>query len=301
MELMALSDRTCDPKYAKLAEAAEAALVKSGRLSGHNGLFLDKVHPQTGTASGSSSMGALSDSFYEYLLKVWLLGGKTAAVKPYHTLWEKAMKGLEEDLLRNSPDGSKSFLATTGASATLTQEHLACFAPGMLALGSRTAPARLKTQYLSVAEKLMETCVASYTLTPTGLGPDSYQFDSSSHLVPLDKEYKQRPEVVESLYILHLTTEKPKYREWGWKIFQAIERQTKVECGYAGIKDVMTSTPKKHLVDKQQSFFLSETLKYLYLLFSDSDRVPLDEWVFNTEAHPMRIFSRGGDTGFKIK
>lgn len=41
-----------------------------------------------------------------------------------------------------------------------------------------------------------------------------------------------------------------------------------------------------------QSFFLAETLKYLYLLFSPPTVIPLDEWVFNTEAHPLRIVTR---------
>lgn len=41
-----------------------------------------------------------------------------------------------------------------------------------------------------------------------------------------------------------------------------------------------------------QSFFLAETLKYLYLLFSPPSVIPLDEWVFNTEAHPLRIVTR---------
>lgn len=38
------------------------------------------------------------------------------------------------------------------------------------------------------------------------------------------------------------------------------------------------------------SYFLAETLKYLYLLFSDKDLFPLDKWVFNTEAHPLPVF-----------
>jgi mannosyl-oligosaccharide alpha-1,2-mannosidase len=38
-----------------------------------------------------------------------------------------------------------------------------------------------------------------------------------------------------------------------------------------------------------QSFFLAETLKYLYLLFSPPSVISFDEWVFNTEAHPLRI------------
>ena len=40
------------------------------------------------------------------------------------------------------------------------------------------------------------------------------------------------------------------------------------------------------------SWFLAETLKYLYLLFDDDpDTLKLDEWVFNTEAHPLPVFS----------
>lgn len=41
-----------------------------------------------------------------------------------------------------------------------------------------------------------------------------------------------------------------------------------------------------------QSFFLAETLKYLYLLFSPPSVISLDDWVFNTEAHPLRIVTR---------
>jgi mannosyl-oligosaccharide alpha-1,2-mannosidase len=39
-----------------------------------------------------------------------------------------------------------------------------------------------------------------------------------------------------------------------------------------------------------ESFFLAETLKYLLLLFGDAGTLPLDEWVFNTEAHPFRVW-----------
>lgn len=46
-----------------------------------------------------------------------------------------------------------------------------------------------------------------------------------------------------------------------------------------------------------QSFFLAETLKYLYLLFSPDDLMSLDKWVFNTEAHPLKIkFSKSDDS-----
>lgn len=37
-----------------------------------------------------------------------------------------------------------------------------------------------------------------------------------------------------------------------------------------------------------KTFWLGETVKYFYLIFSDSDLMSLDEYVFNTEAHPFR-------------
>lgn len=41
-----------------------------------------------------------------------------------------------------------------------------------------------------------------------------------------------------------------------------------------------------------ESFFLGETLKYLYLLFSeDPSLISLDRYVFNTEAHPLPIWT----------
>ena len=68
---------------------------------------------------------------------------------------------------------------------------------------------------------------------------------------------------------------------------QAIEKHCRVENGYTGIRDV-DSVPVQH-DDVQQSFFIAETLKYLFLLFSDDDVIPLDKWVFNTEAHTLPV------------
>ena len=101
----------------------------------------------------------------------------------------------------------------------------------------------------------------------------------------------QRPETVESLLVLYRVTKNNQYREWGWKIFQAFEKYTKLkDCGYASISDANNS---RHIafLDKMESFFLAETLKYLFLLFSDDTVLPMDEWVFNTEAHPLPVWS----------
>jgi hypothetical protein len=49
------------------------------------------------------------------------------------------------------------------------------------------------------------------------------------------------------------------------------------------------ATNNKNWNNSMQSFYLAETLKYLYLLFSDEDVLPLDKFVFNTEAHPLGV------------
>jgi hypothetical protein len=54
--------------------------------------------------------------------------------------------------------------------------------------------------------------------------------------------------------------------------------------GYAALADVQT----KQKVDRMESFFLAETLKYLFLLFAPSQAIDLSTTVFNTEAHPIR-------------
>lgn len=82
-----------------------------------------------------------------------------------------------------------------------------------------------------------------------------------------------------------------RYRDWGWKIFEAFEAHTKVSSGgYSSLNDV-TSVPAPKR-DKMETFFLGETLKYLYLLFGDTNVLPLTQFVFNTEAHPLPIRSQ---------
>lgn len=101
-------------------------------------------------------------------------------------------------------------------------------------------------------------------------------------------------------------TGESKYQEIAWDMFQAIETNTKTEFGNAALQDIMaTPPPKSDSMEASpgyqnagetdadfsplQSFWLAETLKYFYLIFSDHDEVSLDDFVFNTEAHPFRI------------
>ncbi|KAF8840808.1 glycoside hydrolase family 47 protein [Paxillus ammoniavirescens] len=100
--------------------------------------------------------------------------------------------------------------------------------------------------------------------------------------------YYLRPEAVESFYILWRTTGDVKWRHRGWNVFQAIERVAKTTSGYASVARVHAQNPT--LEDSMPSYFLAETLKYLYLLFLEDEVVPLEKWVFNTEAHPLPVF-----------
>ena len=82
------------------------------------------------------------------------------------------------------------------------------------------------------------------------------------------------------------TTHDPKYRIWASRIVQSLEKYSKVPSGgYAGLMSVQSESGPQ--LDTQQSFFLAETLKYLFLTFSNDSLIDLEDWVFNTEAHPI--------------
>ncbi|KAK9086026.1 hypothetical protein Sjap_026437 [Stephania japonica] len=196
--------------------------------------------------------------------------------------------------------------------------ELVCFLPGTLALGATkgcTKNEALKENLLSfedlenlkLAEDLMKTCFEMYSVTSTGLAPEIAYFhvdeftedgldggNKSSEYVndiiikQADRHNLLRPETVESLFVLYRITEDKKYRDWGWQIFMAFEKYTRVDSGgYSSLDDVTMLPP--HRRDKMETFFLGETLKYLYLLFGESTNIPLDKFIFSTEAHPFPI------------
>jgi len=101
-----------------------------------------------------------------------------------------------------------------------------------------------------------------------------------------DARYILRPEAIESVFILYRMTGDERLRDQAWDMFQAIERHTKVEYGSAALVDVTSNTPRQS--DIMESFWTAETLKYFYLIFSPQDLISLDDYVFNTEAHPFK-------------
>ncbi|KAH6888930.1 mannosyl-oligosaccharide 1,2-alpha-mannosidase [Coprinopsis sp. MPI-PUGE-AT-0042] len=106
-------------------------------------------------------------------------------------------------------------------------------------------------------------------------------------------KWLMRPETLESVYILWKTSKNPVWRERGWKVFESIEKWAKTPFGYSSLSYVHRGEDEggPEQLDDMPSYFLAETLKYLYLLFDDEDPIKFDQWVFNTEAHPLPVFN----------
>lgn len=101
----------------------------------------------------------------------------------------------------------------------------------------------------------------------------------------LDKRYLLRPEVVESLFIMYRVTGEKYYQDVAWRLFEKICQVCRTDIGYAGIYDVLLDEKEREerkataQIDSSESFWMAETLKYLYLIFSEPELVDLDEFV----------------------
>ncbi|KAI8149993.1 glycoside hydrolase [Fennellomyces sp. T-0311] len=274
LEFKYLSYLTGDPKY---WSAAERVMLKLKHM-GEQGQTLDGlvpilINPVTGLFDTREiRLGSRGDSYYgnepsQFLYIGELLSGMPGVVHP-------------------------------------KMDHLVCFIAGSFALGATQgltlAQAPLMTdedlQVLKMGEEIARTCYEMYNMTATGLASEIVYFNTGAQqqspdilIQPRDRHNLLRPETLESLFLLHRITGDPIYREWGWQIFESFETHTKLpNGGYAALRDV-TQVPPPH-DNRMDTFFLAETLKYLYLLFSPDDFVPLDRYVFNSEGHPLPMF-----------
>lgn len=93
-----------------------------------------------------------------------------------------------------------------------------------------------------------------------------------------DRRYLLRPEAIESVFIHYRLTGETDLLESAWNMFVSIENATRTDAANSAIYDV-TSKGKPEKDDYMESFWLAETLKYFYLIFSDPDVVSLDKYV----------------------
>jgi mannosyl-oligosaccharide alpha-1,2-mannosidase len=202
-------------------------------------------------------------------------------------------------------------------------QHLVCFAGGMVAIASKI----FQNDDLVTARKLVDGCVWAYGATRKGIMPEIFRvmpcadesgckFDeekwekqvtgafhgTGGHMTPESlnmphgmtevpkRSYLLRPEAIESVWVMYRITGEREWMDKGWRMFENIERATRTSIANAAIEDVTVddSSPASIQTDKMESFWTAETLKYFYLLFSETNVVSLDEYVLNTEAHPLK-------------
>ena len=267
-------------------------------------------------ASDIYRWGAMADSFYEYLLKLWIYEEYSRKqkskqfgyfydsnrAKQYKRMYITAVDTMLSTLYKKNEYSNLYYIAEIDKKNFVAKmDELACFVGGNLALASykNITGDKIKSEiYLNAAIELTETCYQMWHQTKSGLAPEYVIFSQTGmHSGSGADYYLLRPETIESIFYLYRITQNEKYRKYGYEIYRAIEKHCRVKnkngLGYAPINRVNSKpTIFKSGLDHvlvMHSFFLSETLKYLYLLFSDEKLIPIDKYVFNTEAHMIKL------------
>uniref|UniRef100_A0A1Q3F1G6 alpha-1,2-Mannosidase n=1 Tax=Culex tarsalis TaxID=7177 RepID=A0A1Q3F1G6_CULTA len=292
LEFRDLSRTAMNPVF---ENAANKVNVKVHELEKNEGLVPIFINANTGQFRNFAtiSLGARADSYYEYLLKQWLQTGKKNddfLIDDYQT----AIRGVLNQLVRVTPNEKHLYIGEliNGKDFKPKMDHLTCYLPGTLLLGHKNG---MPKTHLKLANDLLETCYQTYMKQPTQLAPEISYFnlngesESDIYVKTNDAHNLLRPEFVESLYYFYAITGNKTYQDMGWTIFEAFNKYTKVKNGYTSIgnvKNPLNTRPR----DMMESFWLGETLKYFYLLFSDDrNEIDLDKYVFNSEAHPLPI------------
>lgn len=213
-----------------------------------------------------SGVGAGIDSYYEYVAKAYVLLGEDKYLERWNSHYSAVMKYLGSgplmmDVHMHRPTtNSKHFVDALGA-----------FWPGLQVLMGDLKPA---IEQHEVLYQIMKR----HNFLPEAVTAD-FQVHWGQHLL--------RPEFVESTYFLYKATQDPYYLEVGKKVLKSLQKHARVTCGYAAVKDVRTLQHE----DRMDSFVITETFKYLYLLFAKEEDMFLDisQFVFTTEAHLLPL------------
>jgi mannosyl-oligosaccharide alpha-1,2-mannosidase len=277
IEFLTLARLTGDPRFVKLA------------LGVYNLIWND---PNQGLIG--NNIGACEDSYYEYLIKSYVLtGGRSKELLRRYLLTARQIR--DRLLFKTVHRELHGIGLQREQNPEPIMEHLATFAAGMLAVGSvKDNPNAMDD--LELGDKLALTYATVYREMPSGIAPERVFYNVGDKENENEfwsggaNEYVLRPESVESVYVMWKFTGLQKFRDFAWDMFLGINRSCRVEFGFASIADA-TQEKSEHR-DEMESFFLAETLKYLYLIFSDSDVVSPVDWVFNTEGHPVKMWEK---------
>lgn len=265
LEFGTLSKLTGDPIYYNKAKTALVQLYKRRSSIGLVGTW---INIETGEWTDKTShIGGAIDSYYEYLIKSWLLFHD----EDCREMWEQSIKAINKFIADTTHGGLwyGQVDMETGRRIGTTFGSLEAFFPAVLCLSGDVERAR----------NLEASCFRMWNLD--GIEPEEIDYATMSLT---SKRYYLRPEIIESSYYLHHFTHDDTYLQMGETFFNSIVKYCRTDDAYAMLDDVVT----KEKSDRMESFFFAETLKYLYLLFAPEQTVPFGEVVFNTEAHPLR-------------
>ncbi|ORY12102.1 alpha-mannosidase IC [Clohesyomyces aquaticus] len=309
MEFTRLSQITGDMRYFDAIVRITEAMDAQQNLTKLPGMWPTEIDIATPdfTKGSKFSLGAEADSTYEYLPKTYqLLQGVEPYGSQYRKMYEYAMDtAIRHTLFRPMVPGQPDILFpskvhaqdVSSAQRENSLEHLVCFVGGMLLLGGRLFT---NDTHIEVGRKVGEGCAWAYKNSPIGIMAEESSLSACPSLDPCEFKgsgsgftgfshpvFYLRPEAIESIFYLYRVTGNSSYQDVAWEMFQAIDKNTKTEFGNAALQDMTRQNPPKD--DSMQSFWLAETLKYLYLIFSEPELGSLDDFVYNTEAHPFRI------------
>nr|CAD7449359.1 unnamed protein product [Timema bartmani] len=241
LEFAYLSDVTGNPVFRAKVDHIRRVLQSMDKP---NGLYPNYVNPKTGKwGQHHMSIGALGDSFYEYLLKAWLQSGKED--HEARQMYDDSIHHILQHMLRVSPGGLTYISDLKFDRLEHKMGHLACFAGGLIGLGAHSLKNDLSDRYMDIADGVTNTCHEAYDRTATKLAPEVFRFTDSIEAKSLksnEKYYILRPETFESYFIMWRLTKDPKYREWGWEAVQV--RSSTVTNNLPHISACFT--PNKH-------------------------------------------------------
>ena len=265
LEFGTLSKLTGKPVY---YDKAKRALVEVYDRRSAIGLVGSTINVETGKwIDTTSHISGGIDSYYEYVLKCSILFGD----KDCERMWQTSIAALNKYVADPAPGGLwyAQVDMNTGKRISTHYGALDAFFPAVLALSGD----------LQRAEQLQDS---SYKMWTTfGIEPEEIDYSTMKITSP---GYQLRPEIIESTYYLYYFTGQSRYLDMGKTFADSLEKYSKTKAGFAALLNVETKQKR----DAMESFFLAETLKYLYLLYAPKSTLDLKSVVFNTEAHPLQ-------------
>nr|CCC92065.1 unnamed protein product [Trypanosoma congolense IL3000] len=289
LEMTVLSRITGDGKYERAARrASEALFAARDSQTELMGMYISINSGQF--SSSESSVGSDIDSTIEYFIKSHSMTGDIGDWERY----ERTARAVNRYVRKGGMLLAASMYS--GRRSQTSQESLSSFYPGNLVLGGHHQEAVGSTWPIHTFFKHFGVLPEIYSLV-------SGEPSSRSH------DYIGRPEHVESLYMLYRATRDPAYLVMGKEIALAINLRMRTPYGFSSLNDVRYPHDDGRHRDSMESFFIAETLKYLYLLFDECNVIHVHGrmggpasphctanvtvrggeghvgWLFNTEAH----------------